>query len=165
MTNDSYSNTVLLCDVIRAVSAMREQSALAWAGAIEGAEREGRAGRAGALRIADADCDNAYDAALWCLDSGRGLRGFAAAVRSLQDAQWLERDAGDDSHAQAALEAVQALCAQRLAEDVQAIVGSDGSADIRVIAEQALLDDPRVTAPRVAEIVREAREEFAAEQS
>lgn len=42
---------------------------------------------------------------------------------------------------------------------VQAIVGIDGTHDVRTIVECALADDAEATAAEIAEIVREAREE------
>jgi hypothetical protein len=52
-----------------------------------------------------------------------------------------------------------------LAAEVGAMVGDDGSGDLRVIVEQALRDDPSVTAEAIAEIVGEARAEWAVERA
>ena len=49
--------------------------------------------------------------------------------------------------------------AAELARNVSAMVGHDGTADIRTIVDCALSDNPDVTAEEIAEIVREARED------
>jgi len=53
--------------------------------------------------------------------------------------------------------------AVRMVASVQAMVGSDGTVDLRTIVDHALQDDESVTAEAIAEIVREAREDAVAE--
>ncbi len=52
-----------------------------------------------------------------------------------------------------------------LAREVGCIVGDDGTGDIRVIVDHALAEDPAATAEDIAEIVREARADAAAERA
>lgn len=54
--------------------------------------------------------------------------------------------------------------ARQLAAEVAAMGGDDGTGDLRVIVDYALRDDPNVTADEVANIVREARADAAAER-
>lgn len=48
-----------------------------------------------------------------------------------------------------------------IAGEVAAIVGHDGTGDIRVIVDCAMRDDPQVSAVAIVAIVREARAEAA----
>lgn len=49
--------------------------------------------------------------------------------------------------------------------EVAALVGDDGTGDLGIIVRQALSDDANATAESIAEIVREARRDWAAERA
>jgi hypothetical protein len=52
-----------------------------------------------------------------------------------------------------------------LCRAVTALVGHDGSDNIRVIVDAALRDNPQATAEDIADIIRTARADWAAEQT
>ena len=51
-----------------------------------------------------------------------------------------------------------------LSRQVAQLVGTDGSDNLRVIVDQALRHNPRVTARTIARIVRQAQEDWQAER-
>lgn len=96
------------------------------------------------------------------------LRGILARERSHTqpgDDILAEIDAENEAHEEHCDRAEAAAQARGLAHEVEAVVGSDGASDIRVIVDAALADDPNVTVDEVVEIVREARREAAADRA
>ena len=52
-----------------------------------------------------------------------------------------------------------------LIAEVARLVGDDGTGDLGIIVRQAVADDPSCKPAEIADIVRDAREEAAAERS